>query len=265
MCRMLAYLGPEVRLDALIERPPHSLIVQSYKPAETITSNVNADGFGVAWYPTKGGDPCVLTSFLPIWADRNIRELGRTISAPCVLASVRNATPDMPVGPEAVQPFSRGPILFMHNGYVQNFRRGVMRRLRDSLDDEFYVAIETTTDSEHLFALFLNFLARRGPGPGALAAALLATLAQVQAWTKPEGLAALLNVIVSDGRTLVGCRQATLPPSPSLYVAENLAAFPDSVIIASEPISPGEGWHPIPEGSLLEVDAVRGVTIGPIG
>jgi ergothioneine biosynthesis protein EgtC len=263
MCRMLAYVGPEVRLDALIERPPHSLVVQSYKPAETITSNVNADGFGVAWYPAGGGDPCVVTSSLPIWADRNIRELGRTISASRVLASVRNATPDMPVGPEAVQPFSRGPILFMHNGFVQNFRHGIMRRLRDSLDDAFYVAIETTTDSEHLFALFLNILARRGPGPRALGTALLETVAQIEAWTKPEGLAALLNVIASDGRTIVACRHATLPPSPSLYVAEDLVAFPSSVIIASEPIVPSEGWRPVPEGSLLEVDMAGRVTIEP--
>ena len=257
MCRMLAYQGPELRLGALIEDPPHSLVVQSYKPAETLTSNVNADGYGMAWYPDgRDATPCVVTSLMPIWADRNVRELGRTIAASRILASVRNATPDMPIAQDANQPFASGRVLFMHNGYIQHFRRAMMRRLRDSLDDEFYVAIQTSTDSEHLFALLLNVLAN---GDGSLRGAVRETLARVRGWAEESGLVATLNLIVTDGETTVACRACTVPPAPSLYVVEDHPAFPRAVIVASEPIVPGESWRPIPEGALVSIDAARHV------
>ncbi len=257
MCRMLAYHGPAVRLGALIEDPPHSLVVQSYKPAETITSNVNADGYGMAWYPGEGdGTPCVVTSLLPIWADRNLRELGRTIVASRVIASVRNATPEMPIAQDANQPFASGRLLFMHNGFIQNFHRAVMRRLRDSLADEFYVAIQTSTDSEHLFALFLNVLAN---GDGSLAGALRETVARVRGWAEESSLVATLDLIVTDGETIVACRACTVPPAPSLYIVEDSPAFPGAVIVASEPIVPGESWRPIAEGTLVTIDGARHV------
>jgi len=257
MCRMLAYHGPDVRLGALLEDPPHSLVVQSYKPAETLTSTVNADGFGVAWYPGgEGGAPCVVTSLMPIWADRNIRELGRTITASRILASVRSATPDMPISQDANQPFANGRVLFMHNGYIQDFRRGMMRRLRDSLDDEFYAGIQTSTDSEHLFALLLHALASGG---GTLAGAVRECVSRVRGWAGEAGLVATLNFIVTDGETTVACRACTVPPAPSLYVVEDSPAFPGAVVVASEPIVPGEAWRPIAEGTLVEIDAGRQV------
>lgn len=257
MCRMLAYHGPAMRLGALIEDPPHSLVVQSYKPAETITSNVNADGYGMAWYPGGAdGTPCVVTSLMPIWADRNLRELGRTIVASRILASVRNATPDMPIAQDANQPFASGRVLFMHNGYIQSFRRAMMRRLRDSLDDEFYVAIQTSTDSEHLFALLMNALANNG---GSLPGAVRESVARVRGWAVESGLVATLNFIVTDGETTVACRASTVPPAPSLYVVEDHPAFPGAVMVASEPIVPGESWRPIGEGTLVTIDGSRHV------
>ena len=48
MCRLLAYLGPPIRLDRLIVEPEHSLVEQSYKPREMTSGHVNADGFGRA-------------------------------------------------------------------------------------------------------------------------------------------------------------------------------------------------------------------------
>jgi glutamine amidotransferase len=215
---------------------------------------VNADGFGVAWYPAEGATPCVVTSQMPIWADRNVRELGRTIAAPRILAAVRSATPDMPLGQDANQPFSRGPYLFMHNGYIQNFRHGLMRRLREPLADEFYCAIQTSSDSEHLFAVLLDALARGG-GATSLEAAVRETVARVRALAEPSGLVCLLNFVVSDGRSTVACRFASVPPAPSLYVVEDHPAFPGAVLIASEPIVPGEAWRPVPEGGLVCVDA----------
>jgi len=57
VCRHLAYLGPPVPLAALLYDPPHSLEHQSWAPRDMRGGGtINADGFGVGWYP-PGADP----------------------------------------------------------------------------------------------------------------------------------------------------------------------------------------------------------------
>ena len=56
MCRWAAYVGQPVFLSDIIANPVHCLIDQS-RNAEECKTNLNADGFGVAWYghrPEKG-------------------------------------------------------------------------------------------------------------------------------------------------------------------------------------------------------------------
>ena len=47
MCRLLGYLGEPILLDAILYKPEHSLIVQSYDPREMTSGLLNADGFGI--------------------------------------------------------------------------------------------------------------------------------------------------------------------------------------------------------------------------
>jgi glutamine amidotransferase len=125
----------------------------------------------------------------------------------------------MPYGPSNTPPFARGPYLFAHNGFVQDFRRALMRTLRAALCDELYSSIEGGTDSEHLFALFLQHLrGRESKGPGALQEALAATVRQVDRWVRERGLEAQLNMVATDGTALVASRHATGARAPSLYV-----------------------------------------------
>jgi gamma-glutamyl hercynylcysteine S-oxide hydrolase len=52
VCRHLAHLGPPSTLAALLLDPPHGLAHQAYAPADMRGGGtVNADGFGVGWYP----------------------------------------------------------------------------------------------------------------------------------------------------------------------------------------------------------------------
>ncbi|HEU0128797.1 MAG TPA: ergothioneine biosynthesis protein EgtC, partial [Pseudonocardiaceae bacterium] len=47
MCRHLAYLGPPLDLATLLLDPPHSLLRQTYAPADMRGGGtVNVDGFG---------------------------------------------------------------------------------------------------------------------------------------------------------------------------------------------------------------------------
>lgn len=49
MCRLTAYLGPDIPLERIIVLPSHSLLQQSQQANEAKLA-VNGDGFGIAWY-----------------------------------------------------------------------------------------------------------------------------------------------------------------------------------------------------------------------
>ena len=51
MCRHLAYVGSPIRLGTLLTDPPFGLVRQSWAPRRQQHGVVNADGFGVGWYP----------------------------------------------------------------------------------------------------------------------------------------------------------------------------------------------------------------------
>ena len=150
MCRFVTYLGQPVPLQRVLSDFDHSLVVQSYRPVEMTSGVVNADGFGVGWYNRALDDaPCVYTNTCPIWSDQNLPSLSRHIAADCIFANVRSATPGFGVDHANCQPFAYRQFMFMHNGYIQNFRSTLMRRLRQALRDEYYTFIEGSTDSEH--------------------------------------------------------------------------------------------------------------------
>ena len=157
MCRFLCYKGPEILLADLLYRPQNSLILQSFKARER-KEPLNGDGFGVGWYsPHITPTPCVFTSLTPAWSNQNLRRLSEHVKSSCFFAHVRAASPGMRVCEANCHPFQYGRFLWMHNGTIEGFRQ-IKRRLRASLPDQLYNAIEGTTDSEHAFAVFLHLL-----------------------------------------------------------------------------------------------------------
>ena len=54
MCRLAAYLGPEIPLRSFLLDFPHSLYQQSWDPKELTEARLNADGYGVAWRQRDG-------------------------------------------------------------------------------------------------------------------------------------------------------------------------------------------------------------------
>jgi len=251
MCRLLGYLGPPRRLETLLTEPQHSLVVQSYQPQEMTAGLLNADGFGIGWYdPQRHPEPFTYKNLLPIWSDINLAPLSRYIESGCVLASIRSATTGQAVDLSNCQPFQRGRILGVHNGFVERFRATLYRPLRSLLKDELYQAIGGSTDSEHFFALFLNTL-QTEPGMS-WAGALASCLATVSDLAAQHDTRFAANLIFSDGDRLVASRYANRSPAPSLYWLRDEAAFPDGIVIASEPIIPGD-WQALPENSILSV------------
>ena len=251
MCRLLAYIGSPISLEPLLYKPEHSLIVQSYQPKEMISGVVNADGFGFGWYTdSRSTEPFTYKNILPIWDDINLSSLSRYVESDCVVAYVRGATAGQALDFSNCQPFKYQRLLFTHNGRIEKFRQTLYRPIRSQLSDEIYQYVNGTTDSEHIFALLLNQL-QSNPAKS-LAQALHATLLSLTELAEHYQTSFSANIVISDGDSLVASRFSTQSPAPSLYWLWDDRSFPQSVLIASEPLFPGN-WTSFPENSIISM------------
>jgi ergothioneine biosynthesis protein EgtC len=217
MCRMVGYIGPPLAPADLLTSPPHSLYVQSYKPREMTSGAVNADGWGAAlWLGDGRPEPALYRSAQPIWADPNLPLVCDRLPSRAALAAVRSATPGIPYQLACVQPFARGPVAFLHNGFVTGWQRGPARLLREGLGDAAYQAVQGGSDSEGLFALVLDALDR---GAASLADAVRSALLRLQRVCSQANVTAVATVLASDGEVLVGARHAVGLPPATLYCA----------------------------------------------
>src|SRR5262249_50674339 len=156
-----------VRIYDLLDRPEHSLIVQSLH-SQLGAETTNGDGFGIVWYGV-GDTPGLFHSVEPAWNDRNLRELAAHVDSPLVFAHVR-ASSGTPVQQSNCHPFRYGHWLFMHNGALREFAK-VKRDLVLAVDPSLYPCIEGSTDSEVFFYLALTLGLEDDP-PGAVARAV---------------------------------------------------------------------------------------------
>lgn len=261
MCRLLGYLGTRIRLDRLMEKPEHSLIVQSYQPHEMTAGLLNADGFGIGWYDRERSSlPYIYKNILPIWSDINLPHLNRYIESDCFLAYVRSATPGLPVDLINCQPFERENLLFVHNGYIDNFRNTLYRPIRNELCDATYRSIHGTTDSEHIFALIISQL-RLNPEFD-LATALAAALIELTKLAQTYNTFFSANIILSDGDRLVACRYSNRNVSPTLYYLEDPEELQGTIVV-SEPLFAGN-WKSCPDRSIISVSKDFELSIHPL-
>lgn len=242
MCRHLAYFGSPRSIGELLLESSHSLEVQSYAPKEMRGALLNADGFGIAWHADDRF--ARYRSMLPLWGDENLRDIAHLRSR-CIIANARSATPGMGMGILNTPPFLHAGWVFSHNGYVRGFREGTMRKLRAQLGDDAYASIRGSTDSEHLFALFLDAM-HRDADPVAALKQTVTTIHELG----PDA-EALLSLIVSDGQQVIACTHAFAGEAPTLYIYQH-----EDTWIASEPIFEGD-WQPITGGVRIHAKGIE--------
>lgn len=249
MCRLVAYIGEPLEPGRLIFEPPHSLAVQSYRPGQMLSGVVNADGYGAAWY--VDGRPIRVAHCRPIWHDTDLPHLLRSVASPVFIGAVRCATEGIPIDEAGLQPMLFGPYAFALNGYVGDFRKRLMRRMRAELPDHLYAELRGATDTETLQLLTVHALQK--------GATRVDALAEVAAFTlelcRERGLTACLNLLLADGNGVAVTRLGTEPETNSLFVAERPTASPQGITIASEPFDDDPAWRRVEPGTITDVTA----------
>ncbi|KAG9976841.1 N-terminal nucleophile aminohydrolase, partial [Aureobasidium melanogenum] len=146
MCRFMVYKGKEpILLSTLILDPAHSILTQSYDSRLRLDTRRphNGDGFGVGYYtppsllPLLGPDPCIFTSTIPAWNCSNLTRLASKTVSPLIFAHVRAST-EGALAESNCHPFSRGCLMFMHNGGVGGWNSGVKRKLVSDVGDRWF-------------------------------------------------------------------------------------------------------------------------------
>src|SRR5687768_16497434 len=270
MCRLMAYMGSPIIIDKLLYQPKNSLVNQSIN-AKEIEEPLNGDGFGIGWYVSDVNyEPVTFVSINPAWSNRNLRNLAPKIRTECFIAHVRAASVGE-VSESNCHPFQYRNLLMMHNGGVENFSL-IKRQIREPLTDEFYNWIKGQTDSEHIFALLLNYLCRDSSGitPESVMVAFENTFGHLNRLMKENGIhdAAYLNMVVTNGLFVVGTRYVSDAKENPLTLYHSEASHYDinngvghlspdgekAVLVVSEKLSEGKDWSLIPSNHFVIVD-----------
>lgn len=282
MCRLLAYLGKPVVMDKFLFQPKNSLINQSFHALE-IEEPLNGDGFGVGWYHKEiAPDPAVFVSIYPAWNNRNLRYMAPKIMSDCLVAHVRAAS-EGDVSEVNCHPFHFRNFLMAHNGGVENFSR-IKRKIHTSLSDTGFDWIQGQTDSEHLFALVLDNLARKDRIDADTISQsfeeMIVFLLDSMHEQKIED-PAFLNMVMTDGERLVALRYASDKSAKplTLYYSEGSRyechdgvchmipanEHEKSVMVVSEKLTDlVEDWRMIPDNHFIMVYKDLSVKIRPV-
>jgi gamma-glutamyl hercynylcysteine S-oxide hydrolase len=246
MCRHLAYLGPPVPLSSLLFDPEHGLAHQAWAPRDMRGGGtINADGFGVGWFPPDADQPIRYRSAMPIWSDAALPSLAAATTSGAILAAVRSATAGMPVVETAAAPFRHDRWLFSHNGVVRGFP-GALAGPAAALPVEDLLTLDAPTDSAALFALVRHRL-RAGKSAEDAIGSLVSDISGISPTSR-------LNLLLTDGKRIVA---TTAGHSLSIRV------LPGSVLIASEPLDDHPAWRPVPDRHLLTATG-SDVTMGEL-
>jgi glutamine amidotransferase len=218
VCRHVAWLGLPRSLGELVLEPEHGLLVQSYQPRRQRNGVVNADGWGVGFYPAHGSPPARWRSDRPLWGDASFRSVAPTICSTAVLAAVRSATVGMPTDESACAPFLSGQWLLSHNGVIDRAVLGPQPEAESVCDAAQLAAYVFSRDPGDVGKIVTD-LGARDPG-------------------------ARLNLLLTNGERLLATTWG-----------DTLCTLrtPDGVLVASEPFDDDPDWTDVPDHCLVDV------------
>ncbi|MEO5574177.1 MAG: class II glutamine amidotransferase [Gammaproteobacteria bacterium] len=237
MSRLSAYLGPPVALDYVLPDFAGGLEQQGYN-------------FGIGWY-APDGSPAVYTHPIPICLDANLPHLARSLTSGLWLFQTSGVAALASVSHPVVQPFLDDDFIFVHQGYIEDFRTALYPTMPHFLSPEIEAQMYGRGEAEYLFALLRHLLA--DDEEMSIDQAMFEMFALLDDWL--GGLAAYLNIIVSDGEGLYAARHAINAECAPLYYNTDDEIFPNAQLIAGEPLTQSGFWQPVPEHHILILSA----------
>lgn len=248
MCRFAAYFGnKQILLEEVLSKPENSLIRQSLATKEG-THEVNADGFGIAWYDFSiDSSPGVFKSTHPAWSDNNLIHLSRKIRSNWFLSHVRASTVGN-VSQNNCHPFCFEDYSFVHNGTILNFS-SYKKALIAELPEKLFLNIQGQTDSEHLFYLIMHFIEQ---GHNIIEATKLAISWVTNAQSNSEDFSRI-NIAITNGVELLATRFVSKSQTPlSLQYCHGLNEDQtiSSLFVSSEPLNDNT-WNELPTNHAL--------------
>ncbi|WP_025050357.1 class II glutamine amidotransferase [Sulfitobacter noctilucae] len=162
MCRVFAYIGPEIPLASLLLEPKNSLVNQSLDPELHPHLQLAGWGFG-AWseHLLKPEDPLLYRRPKAAFYDDNATGIIPSLQGSTLLAHVRASGYDSGVvqTDENCHPFSfdETPWIIAQNGALPNWRL-LQRELLAHCNDRYLEQMRGTTDTEFLYTLLLSLL-----------------------------------------------------------------------------------------------------------
>ncbi len=259
MCRLYAMHANEpTKVECSLVKSQNALMEQSKGDMQ---GYAHGHGWGVADYPN--GSPIVEKHVWAAFHGEHFSRKAARVYARTVVAHVRRAT----VGGTSIEnthPFHHGRWIFAHNGTIPNFDQ-VRAKMLDHIDPLHRSEIKGTTDSEHVFRYLLGLFLQH-PERG-LFETVKAGLEQVIRWSAevdPDARVGL-NVILTNGEHMIGsCLNRSLfylvrdhtyscPICGQPHVHHDPKRSYLAAEIASEPITPGENWNQVPNGTVFQV------------
>ncbi len=163
MCRVLAYIGPEIPLESLLLKPDNSLINQTLDPERHPLLQLAGWGFG-AWseHLLKPEEPFLYHRPMAAFYDDNADSMIPSLQVSTLLAHVRAADYNSKtvLADENCHPFSYEgtPWIVAQNGDMPNWQI-LQRELLPHCKDQYLEQMRGTTDTEFLYVLLLSLLA----------------------------------------------------------------------------------------------------------
>lgn len=166
MCRVLAYVGPEVPLESLLLAPENSLVNQALDPERHPELQLAGWGFGL-WseHLLKPEEPFIYRRPMAAFYDDNAERMIPSLQTSTMLAHVRAASYNAGVvlADENCHPFhfDGSPWIIAQNGGVPSWAL-LQRELLQHCKDEYLSQMRGNTDTEFLFVLLLSLMEGNG-------------------------------------------------------------------------------------------------------
>ncbi len=162
MCRVLAYIGPEIPAASLLLEPENSLVNQTLDPELHPLLQLAGWGFA-AWSETllKPEKPFLYRRPMAAFYDDNAEGIIPSLQASTLLAHVRAAAYNAGcvLADENCHPFSfdKTPWIIAQNGHLPHWQL-LQRELLAHCKDTYLEQMRGTTDTEFLYVLLLSLL-----------------------------------------------------------------------------------------------------------